>query len=392
MQRAQRPIVARPPQSLPFESSIRALGLGEPVDLGGGLAAIPVLAPERGWDPVDARLFTDSPPAGVEITEVNGGTVPVLHVRNGSDAPLFLVAGQLMRGGRQIWGLDADALVSAGTTIDLPATQVWSLDMAPCSATALLSVIGIEPSHVRSLKHGDVSDRRRRSAEGSMRQSLNVLTARPELSEHPSLQWIAADQDAVRQAIAGFSYAVRLRDTRRKLRESCAAVEAAIQGIWPQAVDGRSHHPMAALPPCNDRIGVLFFLDGTFLGGDLFASIPWSAAIEPALVRAVSVSRDFARARTEEFFRESEMFALLMGFQGGGRSRFAGSDRLLEIAQVIVGDVLHGPWSDGAEVGAERCMVLAHPYLQATATADGNGRLLHLQLNATRPSWLFALN
>jgi hypothetical protein len=391
MQRAQRPIVARPPQSLPFESSISVLGLGEPADLGGGLAAIPVLAPERGWDPVDARLFTDSPPAGVEITEVNGGTVPVLHVRNGSDAPLFLVAGQLMRGGMQNRGLNADALIVAGATIAVPVTCVeagrWSGD----TVRAPFSAGGMEPSHIRSMKHDGVSESRRRAAARATGQPSDELAGRSHGAADHVSNTCGTDQDAVWRSIEGFSSTMGVRSRSRDLLESIAGVERGNGDAGAHAADDDPRPAAAGLPACNARTGLLFFLDGNFVGGDVFACNGWSASLEPELVRSVSASRDFSRVRMREF-RQMGAWPTSMGPHDAWRHRLIEPERLLEVAQCVVGDALRGRWSDGATVGAERSMLLAHPFIAATATSDGTGRLLHMQLNAVRPPWSFGLN
>jgi len=315
----------------------------------------------------------------------------VLHVRNGSDAPLFLVAGQLMRGGRQNRGLNADALVVAGATIAVPVTCVeagrWSQD----TVRAPFSAGGMEPSHIRSMKHDGVSESRRRAAARAMGQPSDASVGRSQGAADHVSNTCGTDQDAVWRSIEGFSSTMGLRSRSCDLIESIVGMERGKEEAGAHAADDAPRPAPAELPACNVPTGLFFFLDGDLVWGAVFGSKGWCATLEPELVRSVSASRDFLRTRMREF-RQMGGWPTSMGLHDARRHRPIEPERLFEVAQCIVGDALRGRWSDGATVGSERSMLLTHPFIAATATNDGGGRLLHLQLNAVRPPWSFALN
>ncbi|MFZ9915676.1 MAG: ARPP-1 family domain-containing protein, partial [Phycisphaerales bacterium] len=136
--------------------------------LGSGATA-PAAAP--------ARLFGLDPDAELAIEEVSlGGSVPTLRAHNRSAHDILIIAGQVVRGGKQNRGVNSDMLVAAGQFADVPVTCVeqgrWSGD-----PRSRFSHAGIEPIAVRTAKMRDVhmSRRMRNSHEADQGRVWNAI-------------------------------------------------------------------------------------------------------------------------------------------------------------------------------------------------------------------------
>jgi hypothetical protein len=97
------------------------------------------------------RLFVDDDES-VLIEEVSSsGSVPMLRATNKGDTDLLLLAGQIVRGGKQNRGINADILILAGKSAAIPVTCVeqgrWSGDPRSRFRHA-----GIEPLSIRAGK------------------------------------------------------------------------------------------------------------------------------------------------------------------------------------------------------------------------------------------------
>ncbi|MFM1822292.1 MAG: hypothetical protein RI967_558 [Planctomycetota bacterium] len=101
------------------------------------------------------RLFVDDDES-VLIEEVSAsGSVPMLKATNRGDTDLLLLAGQIVRGGKQNRGINADILILAGQSAMIPVTCVeqgrWSGDPRSRFRHA-----GIEPLSIRAGKMRNV--------------------------------------------------------------------------------------------------------------------------------------------------------------------------------------------------------------------------------------------
>lgn len=363
-------VFARSSVNAPFAESFDRLAFLDPVDLGAGLACVSVVGEPSAIAPGELGLFAPDQATRLRVTESQQATVPFVRVDNSGDVAILLIAGQLIRGGKQNRGINADALVAAGGSADIPVTCVeqgrWS--GGPVGAPEFRAS-GFEPSLVRSMKQRDVSHSRAVAME--RRERMERAGAPSTGAMH-----CRADQHSVWEAV-------------REFGESTAshAPNGDLIGSMERHESARGPRPDAELPPAAERSGLLFFLDGEFIGGDLFGTREWSSVLERSLVRSASMSRDYVRMR--------EMHPHFPPF-GARRHRSSRTGAALldpvAQAQAIVGDALHGRWDDRHPVGSERSIALSHPFIDATATLDPHGRLLHLLLGTVRPAWVFGLN
>lgn len=109
-------------------------------------------APDASAKAGHTRLFLDEGDTSVTISEISaGGSVPTLRAKNDHDTDVLLLAGQIVRGGKQNRGLNADILIEAGKWTEIPVTCVeqgrWSGDPSSRFRHA-----GIEPLSIRSSK------------------------------------------------------------------------------------------------------------------------------------------------------------------------------------------------------------------------------------------------
>jgi hypothetical protein len=355
----------------PFAGALDGLCIAEPVELAEGLEAVALAESVPASPCDDIRLFVKGAPGGVEIVEAGSGDVGALRIRNASDAPVLVIAGQLVRGGKQNRGVNADVLVLPRTEVGLPVTCVergrWTGGAADRSR---FTPEGFEPMFVREAKHRHVDTSRRVA---SRAQGVDG-------SAH-----CAADQLHVWRLVSEFGASTRSATSSEDLLDSLRTVE------------GREHHHRRAeLPFPRDRVGIMFFLDGEFLAGDLFASPDWQRELEPWLVRSALASRDFAAARGRLRRRHHlDERSLEMG-ERHLRHLLRPSewdDRRLDVGQTarsVLADVIRGRWCDRPSVGAERVMAVDHPFVRSTATLDRSGALLHLQLGTVRTHAAFS--
>ena len=197
-------------------------GRYQPVTLTLGLDFVFV----RSGDPlprrVPVRLFGDHDPERFLVEEVSNGdgSVPYLRARNESPIDVFLLAGQLVRGGKQNRGINADLLVGAGTSATIPVTCVeqgrWS-----GTPRSRFQHGGIEPLSLRSMKMREAHAARRRGAEAHADQRA-VWSEIAHLSESIS----------ARSASSDLLHALEVHKSRRAsgLAEPSGAADGALEG------------------------------------------------------------------------------------------------------------------------------------------------------------------
>lgn len=115
----------------------------------GSIHIVPLRAPSRCEPPY--RVLEDDVVDKVTISEVNeSGSVPTLTVTNTLDVRVFLMDGQELAGAKQNRMLNADVLVPANTTLNVPVSCVergrWSYNSSSFSPS------GTAPRHVRAAK------------------------------------------------------------------------------------------------------------------------------------------------------------------------------------------------------------------------------------------------
>ena len=99
--------------------------------------------------------------AGLLIEEIStSGSVPALLARNESSRDFLLLAGQIVKGGKQNRGINLDVLVSAGASAQIPVTCVEQGRWSGGPRTRFQHA-GIEPLSVRTMKMRDTHACRR---------------------------------------------------------------------------------------------------------------------------------------------------------------------------------------------------------------------------------------
>lgn len=136
------------------------------------------------------RLFGDTAIEGFTIEELStSGSVPALQAKNATTFDVLLIAGQLVQGGKQNRGINADMLVGAGQSAKIPVTCVeqgrWS-----GTPRSRFGHAGFEPIDVRFSKMRDVhaSQRENGTAEANQSKVWSTISqmSRVLRSESPS--------------------------------------------------------------------------------------------------------------------------------------------------------------------------------------------------------------
>ncbi len=117
------------------------------------------------------RLFGDTAIEGFTIEELSAsGSVPALQAKNATTFDVLLIAGQLVQGGKQNRGINADMLVGAGQSAKIPVTCVeqgrWS-----GTPRSRFGHAGFEPIDVRFSKMRDVHESQRAGGDAEANQS-----------------------------------------------------------------------------------------------------------------------------------------------------------------------------------------------------------------------------
>ena len=117
------------------------------------------------------RLFGDTAIEGFTIEELStSGSVPALQAKNATTFDVLLIAGQLVQGGKQNRGINADMLVGAGQSAKIPVTCVeqgrWS-----GTPRSRFGHAGFEPIDVRFSKMRDVHESQRAGGAAEANQS-----------------------------------------------------------------------------------------------------------------------------------------------------------------------------------------------------------------------------
>jgi len=152
------------------------------------------------------RLFGDTAIEGFTIEELSAsGSVPALQAKNATTFDVLLIAGQLVQGGKQNRGINADMLVGAGQSAKIPVTCVeqgrWS-----GTPRSRFGHAGFEPIDVRFSKMRDVHESQRagRAAEANQSKVWSTISqmSRELRSESPSadlLHSLRATRERVRR-------------------------------------------------------------------------------------------------------------------------------------------------------------------------------------------------
>jgi len=383
--------VENPPASpAPFANAFGTLRPQSAIPLGLGLEVV-LVHTDGAQDPApgDRLAFLPEAPESVMIEEAGGGNVPVLKARNLSEMDVFVLAGQLIRGGKQNRGINADALVPAKGVIELPVTCVEQGRWSGNTVREPFRAAGIEPSFLRSEKMRSVHAMKRRS--------------RSEAHVDPVAHHFSADQGAVWASISDFQ--------RRMDRENASSD---LLCSLDRGVNRNTQEQTKALRDAwQGASGMLVFLDGEFISGDVMGCPRWFQVVREQLLDSALASRELVRVRRGGVdgsdLTEDELIRLI-DTQGPGAAeallrrrlqrrelqamRGAGAARRTPVssdhmARSILTDAMSGTWAVHRGVGAERAWQLEHPFLEAAACVSPSGRPLHLLIGTARTPQVF---
>lgn len=393
-----------------------------PISLCPGLDFVFLHGSAPSADASKVRLFGDPLLEAFSIEETSeSGSVPFLRATNNTTFDVVLIAGQLVKGGKQNRGVNTDILVCAGQTAQIPVTCVeqgrWS--GRPGSR---FQHGGVEPINIRSEKFRGVSAARRDSAsfcadqggvwneishmsrslhaqsagndllssleqvKGRRRSSTSATTAHPGSGadvEHLERRLAEAQGESM-QLLDLMRLCIQdgmldaLAENRRRLDRVLREINT-LQADLDRARDARHGGP-SGLTPTHDQIqkadeaakgalGMLAFFNGEFLAGDIFANPEWFAKFYGDLRDSALMTWDMVAMRSAERGRT-------MDPQSGTKAHM--------MARSIVNDALRGTWADRAAAAHGRSQMLEHPYLEGASLADNAGMPLHVLVGSKR--------
>lgn len=384
--------------------------------------------------PVDqaVRLFGDpelGDPAttGVSIEELSdGGAVPFLKATNNSPFGVVLIAGQLVKGGKQNRGVSTDIFILSGQSARIPVTCVeqgrWSGHPG-----ARFRAAGVEPISLRASKFRGVSESRRnrhsfdadqsavwrdidhmsatlqaRAAGGDLLDSLEQFKGRRMAREHLAPHHSSADASMHSEAREVQCIEEEIQEVRRQARAVTERLDAALghgdhvtvvtirrsldslvhrlTQLERELVEARERRAApagtASIDPARlaaadeaarGAIGLLVLFNGEFLAGDLFASPDWFARYYGDLRDSALMSWDMVARRCASEGRTMDPNA---------------SAKARPVARSVVNDALRGTWSDRPAAAHGRSQMLEHPYLESAMLADPDGSPLHVLLGS----------
>lgn len=342
---------------------------------------------------------------GFQIEEVSdSGSVPTLRASNQTDFDVLLIAGQLVRGGKQNRGINADLLIASGKDATIPVTCVergrWSGDRR-----ARFEHGGFEPSHLRSSKMAEVHMHRKVGRAAVANQSrvwsevdaiTESLNARSQSAD--LLMAMRAERYAQRAARAPGVLPSDLEMQIALIRSSCTRLNETLRALIESGGDPEQYQSIVrmltertarlaelersraelglgvdlddeklkrAREAAEGASGMLVFIGGEFMTGDLFASPDWFARMYGDLSLSATTSYEALVARDRNI-----------------RSSAAVTQAR---ADSIVRDALHGHWIEQPPIAHGRSRMLEHPYLESGATLLDDSTPLHVVIGTRHP-------
>ena len=377
------------------------------------------------------RLFGDPTVEGFAIEEVSGsGSVPQLRATNLSPFDILLIAGQLVKGGKQNRGLNADILVYAGQSAAVPVTCVERGRWSGQSGTRFQHG-GFEPASLRQSKMHSVHESRRSSGECRANQST-VWRDIDQLSRACQSHSTSADllncyetMDARRaegQPIVGCTDPALLQELaflerrilalNRDAQQMLESIQRALDGgLTEQATIGRRSldltlRQLGVLQPrylrrrqrmeqegtreptetvTAERIaaanqaavgasGLLVYFGGQFLTGDIFANAQWFEMLYGDLRNSALISWKLTSTRAPQELNQP---------------RPVTHEMLESSAREILGAAAEGEWVDRPSVAQGRAHLLVHQDYESAVLFDRSDVPLHLLLSSKRVPTIF---
>ncbi|MFM7133703.1 MAG: ARPP-1 family domain-containing protein [Planctomycetota bacterium] len=342
----------------------------------------------------------DPKSGGFRIEEIStSGSVPTLRASNQTPFDVLLIAGQLVRGGKQNRGINADLLVASGQVAVIPVTCVergrWSGD-----SRSGFEHGGFEPAHLRRGKMAEVHMHRKVgrapvanqsrvwSEVDAITESLNARSQSADL-----LVAMRADRYAQRASRRSTASQTEIEAEIASTRGACTRVNELLRALIESGGEAEHYRSLTRqLADLTARLaeleqaraglslgldseklreklerareaaagasGMLVFIGGEFVTGDLFANPDWFARMYGDLSLSATTSYEALVSRDRNLRRSD----------GVTQGR----------ADSIVRDALHGNWIEQPPIAHGRSRLLEHPYLESAATLDADGTPLHV--------------
>ena len=387
------------------------------------------------------RLYGDPTLTDCEITEVStGGSVPVLQANNKSAFGVLLVAGQLVRGGKQNRGINTDIFIEAGKSAQIPVTCVeqgrWS-----GGDNAGFGFAGFEPVTVRCAKARDVAESARRSRSHAANQQ-QVWDAVAAVAQDVGVRSSSSDLlQSLREVKARIAAGPVSRPAGARMGaptgsdEELAHTEELLQRLRAEALTlSRDVHGAierggdisslgGGLAQLRRRLDTLLRevmlletrrnqilerrrSEGAGEGADQALRVSHEAiARADKLATAANGMLVFFNGEfvAGDLFAERAWFSTLYGelrdstilswesvsrrAQREGRAIDPlASQRVMGAARTVVRDTLAGDWSERATPAHGRALLLEHPFLQSSAIAADGDAPLHVLLGTKQPA------
>jgi hypothetical protein len=405
-------------------------GAYQPVSLAKGFDFVFVRSGTPNPAASTVRLFGDNALDGFTIEEISeGGSVPFLQAKNATVFDVLLLAGQLVKGGKQNRGINADMLVAAGQSAKIPVTCVeqgrWS-----GTPRSRFGHAGFEPIDVRSSKMRDVHASRR-SGRGAVADQGAVWSKIHEMSAalncaSPSSDLLhsmeATRQRASRAASEVADAMQRTSTADPRVAEQLRFVEERLQSMQREArmVMDRLHaqlehgdageismlrrnldhvlREISLLQQQRDRLRVQVETFGE--GGDGSGGTPLERvdiasadnAAQGASGMLVFFNGEFLAG---DIFADPQWFSKVYGdlrdsalmswdfvARRSARSKREmdpeSSAKAASTARSVVRDALGGDWVERPTIAHGRSMLLEHPYLESAVLGGREGSPLHL--------------
>lgn len=388
------------------------------------------------------RLFGDTAIEGFTIEELStSGSVPALQAKNATTFDVLLIAGQLVQGGKQNRGINADMLVGAGQSAKIPVTCVeqgrWS-----GTPRSRFGHAGFEPIDVRFSKMRDVhaSQRAGQAAEANQSKVWSTISqmSRELRSESPSadlLHSIRATKERLcrpmgASATEGQSAATvdpgvveQLRFIAERLHEMQREARTVMARLSAQLAEGDSAEISSLRRQLDQALRGLSLLQQQYdrlrlqvdetvagaggvggMGGASGVGGAGGAPVERVDIAVADAAAQGAAGMLVFFngeflagdiFADPQWFAKVYGdlrdsalmswdFVARRRARsnlemdHESSAKAASTARSVVRDALGGDWNERAPIAHGRSMLLEHPYLESAVLGGRDGSPLHL--------------
>lgn len=292
----------------------------------------------------DVRVYGAPGLDDFQLEEVTDrGVVSTLDARNHSPFGVLLLAGQLVKGGKQNRGVNADLLVMPGREAKVPVTcvEVGRWDRA---GDGKFRHGGVEPVDLRQGKFTRTSVARRAARENA--------------------HW---SDDAGQRDV--WNHIDRIY-ARASVKKGSADLLNILEQDPQHSASSSAARLAAADAVAAGAVGLMVLRRGALLALDVFGRPEWFQTMQHDLCRSALFEASFADrwASRADWGPSPEELAACAG-----------------VVRDSLGEMLKGEWVDGTSLADGQTRLLHQPGVSGVALSDGTGQLLHLLVMAEQP-------